>query len=175
MQTWPSLFCNHELSYKINSKMDGDKWQYQQYHITYNRTCMVWCETVLFKEWTHWGREIMAIISQTTFSNAFSWMKIYEFRRRQSIVWSNAGTLLLGPLVTNLSENLIKILTFSFMKMQLKVLSAKWHPFCLGLNVLKYLLITIHADMCDECNLCRSGRFFVCHIIWLIKIYSAKL
>ena len=29
---------------------------------------------------THWGRERMAAISQTTFSNAFSWMKIYEFR-----------------------------------------------------------------------------------------------
>ena len=27
----------------------------------------------------HWGRDNMAVISQTTFSNAFSWMKIYEF------------------------------------------------------------------------------------------------
>ena len=31
---------------------------------------------------------------------------------------------------------LIKILTFSFMKMRLKMSTAKWHPFCLGLNVL---------------------------------------
>ena len=31
---------------------------------------------------THWGRCKMASISQTTFSNAFSWMKIYEFRLR---------------------------------------------------------------------------------------------
>ena len=29
---------------------------------------------------THWGRDKMATISQTTFSNAFSWMKMYEFR-----------------------------------------------------------------------------------------------
>ena len=29
---------------------------------------------------THWGREKMAAISQTTFSNAFSWMKMDEFR-----------------------------------------------------------------------------------------------
>ena len=29
---------------------------------------------------THWGRERMAAISHTTFLNAFSWMKIYEFR-----------------------------------------------------------------------------------------------
>ena len=31
---------------------------------------------------THWGRDKMAAISQTTFSNAFSWMKIYQFRLR---------------------------------------------------------------------------------------------
>ena len=28
---------------------------------------------------THWGPDKMAAISQTTFSNAFSWMKMYEF------------------------------------------------------------------------------------------------
>ena len=31
---------------------------------------------------THWGRDKMAAISQTTFSNAFSWMKMYKFRLR---------------------------------------------------------------------------------------------
>ena len=35
---------------------------------------------------------------------------------------------------------LIEILAFSLMKMHLKVSSAKWRPFCLGLNVLKHLL-----------------------------------
>ena len=29
---------------------------------------------------THWGREKMITISQVTLSNAFSWMKILEFR-----------------------------------------------------------------------------------------------
>ena len=29
---------------------------------------------------THWGRDKMDAISQTTFSSAFSWMKIFEFR-----------------------------------------------------------------------------------------------
>ena len=29
---------------------------------------------------TYWGRDKMAAISQTTFSNAFSWMEMYEFR-----------------------------------------------------------------------------------------------
>ena len=31
---------------------------------------------------THWGRDNMAAIFQMTFSNAFSWMKMYELRLR---------------------------------------------------------------------------------------------
>ena len=31
---------------------------------------------------THWGRDKMAAISQTTLSNTFSWMKMLEFRLR---------------------------------------------------------------------------------------------
>ena len=31
---------------------------------------------------THWGRDKMAAIFQTTFSNAFPWMKMYEFRSK---------------------------------------------------------------------------------------------
>ena len=31
---------------------------------------------------THWGRDRMAAASQTTLSNAFSWMKMLEFRLR---------------------------------------------------------------------------------------------
>ena len=57
--------------------------------------------------------------------------------RRQAIIWTNAGILLTGTLGTNFIEILIEILTFSFKKMRLKVSSAKWRPFCIGLNVLK--------------------------------------
>ena len=56
--------------------------------------------------------------------------------RRQAIIWTNAGILLIGPLGTNFSEILIAIETFSFKKMHLKMSSAKWHPFCLSFNVL---------------------------------------
>ena len=59
--------------------------------------------------------------------------------RRQAIIWTNAGIFLIGPLRTNFNEILIEILTFSFKKMRLKVSSAKWRPFCLGLNVLSML------------------------------------
>ena len=31
-------------------------------------------------ELTHWGRDKMTAISQTTFANAFSWMKMFELR-----------------------------------------------------------------------------------------------
>ena len=55
----------------------------------------------------------------------------------QAIFWTNAGMLSIWPLGTNFSEILIEILTFSFKKIHLKVSSAKWRPFCLGLSVLK--------------------------------------
>ena len=55
---------------------------------------------------------------------------------RQAIIWTNAGILLIRPLWTNFSEILVKIHTFSFMKMPLKMSSWKCWPFCLGLNVL---------------------------------------
>ena len=41
----------------------------------------------------------------------------------QAIIWTNAGILLIGPLGTNFSEILIKIHTFSFKKMHLKMSS----------------------------------------------------
>ena len=56
--------------------------------------------------------------------------------QRQAIIWTNAGILLIGPSGTNFSEILIEILTFSFKNMRFKMSSAKWWPFCLGLNVL---------------------------------------
>ena len=33
--------------------------------------------------------------------------------RRQAIIWTNTGILLIGPIETNFSETLIEILTFS--------------------------------------------------------------
>ena len=56
--------------------------------------------------------------------------------RRQAIIRTNAGKLLIRPLGTTFSEILIEILIFSFKKMCLKVSSAERRPFCLGLNVL---------------------------------------
>ena len=55
--------------------------------------------------------------------------------RRQTIIWTNDGILLISPQGINLSQIRIKIHIFSFIKMHLKMPSAKCRPFCLGLNV----------------------------------------
>ena len=55
----------------------------------------------------------------------------------QAIIWARAGILLIDPLGINFGEILIGIQTFSFKKMHWKMLSVKWLPFCLCLNVLK--------------------------------------
>ena len=94
---------------------------------------------------THWGRVTHICVSKLTIigsDNGFS------PDRRQAIIWTNAGFLLIGPLGRNFSEILIEILTFSFNKMRLKVSSAKRRPFCLGLNVLtrKRLMFMRHKQ-----------------------------
>ena len=71
-------------------------------------------------------------------------------RRRQAIIWTNAGILLIGPLGTNFSEFFVVIHTFSFNKMHMKMSSAKLRPFCLGLNVLTlfvFLRVSLHNKM----------------------------
>ena len=82
---------------------------------------------------THWGRVTHICVSKLTIIGSDNGLSP---DRRQAITWTNVGILLIGPLGTNFSEILIKILTFSFKKMRMKVPSAKRRPFCLGLNVL---------------------------------------
>ena len=82
---------------------------------------------------THWGRVTHICVCKLTIIGSDNGLSPY---RRQAIIWTNAGLLLIGPLGTNFSEILIEILKFSFKKMHLKVSSAKRRPFCPGLNVL---------------------------------------
>ena len=56
--------------------------------------------------------------------------------RHKAIIWTNDGILLIRPLGINISVILIQINIFSFKKMHLKTLSAKWHLLDLGLNEL---------------------------------------
>ena len=84
---------------------------------------------------THWGRVTQICVGKLIIIGSDNGLSP---GRRQAIIWTNAGILLIGSLGTNFSEISIKMLTFSFTKMRLKVSSAKWRPFCLGLNVLKH-------------------------------------
>ena len=71
-------------------------------------------------------------------------MAIPFFYPRIALVATSPGKLLTGPLGTNFSEILIEILTFPFTKMRLEVSSAKWRPFCLGLNVLSEIVTGVN-------------------------------
>ena len=82
---------------------------------------------------THWGRMTHICVGKLTnigLDNGLS------PGRRQAIIWTNARILLIGPLGRNFSEFLIVNHTCSFNEMHLKMSSAKWRPFSLGLNML---------------------------------------
>ena len=85
---------------------------------------------------THWGRVTHICVSKLTIIGSDNGLSP---GRRQAIIWTNGGILLIRPSGTNFSEILSEIHTFSFKKMHLKTSSAKWRPFCLGPNVLTHL------------------------------------
>ena len=82
---------------------------------------------------THWGRVTHICVGKLTIIGSDNDLSP---ERRQAIIWTNAGILLIGPLGTNFSEILIEIQTFSLKKIRLKMSSAKCYSFRLGLNVL---------------------------------------
>ena len=85
----------------------------------------------------HWGRMTHICVGKLTIIGSDNGLSP---DRHQAIIWTNAGILLIRPLGTNFSENLIGIQTFSLKKMHSKMSSAKWRPFCLGLNVLNTMM-----------------------------------
>ena len=72
--------------------------------------------------------------------------------RRQAIISTDAGILLIAPSGIYFSEILIKIHTFSFKKMYLKMLSGRWRPFCLGFHVLTILGQVTHLYIVGLCR-----------------------
>ena len=93
-------------------------------------------DTETFMVLTHWGHMTHICVGKITIIGPDNGLSP---GRHQAIVWTNAGTLLIGPSGTNFGEILIEIITFSLKKIRLKVSSAKRRPFCLGLNVLKMI------------------------------------
>ena len=82
---------------------------------------------------THWGQVTHICVVNLTIIGSDNGLSL---GRRQAIIWTNAGILLIGPLGTNFNDIVTEILLFSLKKMRLKMSSAKWRPFCLDLNVL---------------------------------------
>ena len=113
---------------------------------------------------TLWGRVTHICVSKLTIIGSDNGLSP---DRRQAIIWTNAGLLLIGPLRTNFNEILIEILTFSFKKRRLKVSSAKRRPFCLGLNVLTSSIQqtsrkknSLYSVVFDTDWFCHSGPLF---------------
>ena len=112
--------------------------------------------TLLYSPLTHWGRVTHICVNKLTIIGSDNGLSP---GRRQAIIWTNAGILLIGPLGTNYGEIAITIHIFSFKKMHLKMSSGEWRPFCLGLNVLKKT--KKKWDSIELQNLKNELRFFL--------------
>ena len=84
----------------------------------------------------HWGRATHICVVKLTIIGSDNGLSP---GRRQAIIWTNDWILSIGTLGTNFNDILIGIQTFSFQKMEFEKSSAKWRPFCLGLNVLNII------------------------------------
>ena len=91
------------------------------------KVSIVWFSLIVSRE-TKW--RIYALVNFIGSDNGLS------PGRRQAIIWTYVGMLLIGVLWTKLSEIVSEIGTFSFKKMHMKMSSRKWRPFCLGPNAL---------------------------------------
>ena len=128
------------------------------------------CEVHFCGTLTHWGRVTHICVGKVTIIGSNNGLLP---GRRQTIIWTNAGILLIWPLGTNFSEILIAIETFSLKKMHLKISSAKWRPFCLGLNVLRdisyFCWITFIWDSCH------IWMFYIIYIYTYWKMELMKM
>ena len=124
------LINNYKFSFrKMHLKMSSWKWRpfclgpnvltnlppHENYHLT------------------HWGRVTHICVSKLSIIGSDNGLSP---DRRQAIIYTNAGILLIGTLGTNFNDVLIEIHTFSSKNIHFKMSSGKWRPFCPGLNVL---------------------------------------
>ena len=145
-EVYPSMLC-------FNKSMQSlcHAWCYVKVWINMLYSMQAWCSKpkAVWKEWTvnkheetsfyvmltHWGRMTHICVSKLNIIGSDNGLSP---GRRQAIIWTSAGILLMGPLGTNFSEILSEINTFSFEKMHLKMSSGKCLPFCLCFNVLTH-------------------------------------
>ena len=143
-----------------------------------NHTNFVKPELIMTLSIWYWGNQSYNISSRV---NLIHWDRVTHIcvgklaiigsdnglspERHQAIIWTNAGILLIGSLGTILNEISIGIQTFSFKKMHLKMSSAKWRPFCLGLKEAKpirnqsLVMINYNNQVTSQSN--SSSDFFL--------------
>ena len=142
IQLWYLLINGQSISIGISGR-PGKRivdWHYAKASSKYwdqNPTCLLSYIRAVGTQLTHWGRVTHICVNKLTIIDSDNGLSP---DRRQAIIWTNAGILLIGPLGTNFGETLIGIHIFSIKEMQLKMSSANWRPFCLGINEL-----TLHA------------------------------
>ena len=90
---------------------------------------------------THWGRLMHICVSKLTIIGSDNGLSP---GRRQAIIWTNAGILLIRTSGTNFSEILNEILAFSFKKMHLHFHSRK----CIWKCRLRNGVHFVSASMC---------------------------
>ena len=117
-------------------------------------------------ELTHWGRVTHICISKLTIIGSDNGLSP---GRRQAIIWTNAGILLIRTLGTNFSEILSEIHAFSFKKMHFKWSSGKWRPFCPGQWVKHRTILVLHWGKF------RKSIFYISWWRHDMKMYSASL
>ena len=129
-------------------------------HCIWNLKCQSLCTGL--NVLTHWGRVTHICVSKLTIIGSDNGLSP---GRRQAIIWTNAGILLIGPIRTNFNEIFIEINIISFKKIHLKMSSGKWRPSCLGLNVFNWLLHYLHV----------SNALFTCNFISVLLHKYSRL
>ena len=97
----------------------NDKDKTDQFQLERIRCIDIGCDVKLFSHWGRMTHICVGIITIIGSNNGLS------HGRRQAITWTNAGLLSIGLLGTNFSEISIRILSFSFKKIHMKMSSAK--------------------------------------------------
>ena len=88
---------------------------------------------------THWGRVTHICVGKLT---------IIAAARRQAIIWTNAGILLIWPLGTNFSEILIGIQNIFVQENALENVVCQMASICLSLNVLNNDTLMLSYGRC---------------------------
>ena len=94
--------------------------------LTVSMTTITWITLCNTHALAHWGRVTHIFVSDLPIIGSDNGLSP---DRRQVIISTNAGILLIGPLGANFNDILFEIRKFSFTKMHLKMSSAKWRPF----------------------------------------------